>query len=124
MNKTIIKQFFICLLSGLVTFIVLLCMTALILLKVPMAQSSYMPIVFAISVICSALASFFATRITKLKGIVIGSITSAAFDIILAAILLVASSGSLSGKFFILAAVNIIVGAIAGIYAANLKRKH
>jgi len=124
MNKTIIKQFLICLLSGFVTFIVLLCLTALILLKVPMAQSSYMPIVFAISVICSAVAAFFATRFTKLKGIVIGSITSAAFDLVLAAILLVASSGSLSGKFFILAAVNIIVGAIAGIYAANLKRKH
>lgn len=123
MNKTIIKQFIISLFSGLIAFLALMSIAALVLLKFPLSQDSYMPIAFAISVICAALTSFFATRITKLKGIVIGSITALAFDLFSAIILLVANSGKLGGTFFILAAVNLIVGTVAGIYAANLKRK-
>jgi len=123
MNKTIIKQFVICLFSGLIAFLGLMSIAALVLLKFPVSQSSYMPIAFSLSVICSALTSFFATRVTKLKGIIIGSISALAFDIFSALIFLTANSGKLSGTFFILAAVNLIVGTVAGIYAANLKRK-
>ena len=123
MNKTIIKQFIICLFSGIIAFFVLISIAALVLLKLPVAQSSYMPIAFAISVICAALTSFVATRITKQKGIVIGSITALCYDLFLAIILLATNSGSFSGKFFILAAANLVAGTIAGIYAANLKQK-
>ena len=123
MNKTIIKQFLICLLSGMIAFLVLMSVAALVLLKLPVEQSSYLPVAGGVCVVCAALTSFFATRITKLKGIVAGSISALAFDLITAIILIIASSGKLGGKFFILAAVNLIVGTVSGIYAANLKRK-
>ncbi len=123
MNKTIIKQFAVCLISGLAAFLVLVSIAALVLLKFPVSQSSYYAIAFTISVICATLTSFINTRITKQKGIIIGSTTALLFDLFLAVLLLIAGAESLSGKFFVLAAVNFVAGTAAGIYAANLKRK-
>lgn len=121
MSKTVIKHISVSVIMGFIVFVGLTAVAALIFLKVPVSQKVYLPTVIISGIAGAVISSVRSTLKTKGKGIIMGAVSSALFDVLLAVLTISLNTCMPGGKFFAVTGIIFVIGTLSGIYTANLK---
>lgn len=117
-NKIIIAS-----VIGSVLYFAMLAVFAAAALKKGMEASSYMPVGLVLGAVSGFLSGFTAVRPIKEKGALYGALTGFIQSLINSIVLFIVNGGAAGTGIFILAAIVIILAAVGGIAAVNLKIK-
>ncbi len=118
-----IKRILISAAAGSAVYFIIIALFAFFALKNGTQGSLYMPAGMVMGAISGFLSGFTAVRPVKEKGVPYGTLTGFIQSVINSIVLFVANKGSAGTGLFILAAIVIIMAAIGGVSAVNLKIK-
>ncbi len=118
-----IKRILISAAAGSAVYFILVALFAAFALKNGTQGSLYMPVGMVMGALSGFLSGFAAVRPIKVKGVPFGALTGFIQSVINSIVLFAANKGGAGTGLFILAAIVIIMAAVGGISAVNLKIK-
>lgn len=109
---------------GAIAFFALLALTAMFLLKSGIHQSTLPFMAIGIAGIASFISGYTAVRPLRKKGIAYGAFSTIPLAVVIIAAILIANKIGIGMNTLIMLPVMLILGAVGGITAANMRLRH